>query len=422
MPSQSTRASRQLTAARLFAVTALCLVPVSTAGTNIACGLFAACLLLAPEFWRGLPLLPRHGASLAALLLLGALIISVSYTVAPHHEAWGWVGKYRKLLLLPLAVIAFKDSGWAPAVRYALFGTLTLIVVLSTSNYLGLTQIGPAYLAHDPETHAWVFKNRIAAGMFGVLLFYLAADMALRARERRVQWASAAVATLSLINVLVMLQGRTGQVIALPFVLLVALRCIQGQRKRSPGRAMAMASVLVVGAGVLLGIAFTMHGGRLLEVRDEVRQYEHSNAVTSSGLRLEFYRKSLLLIAQRPLAGFGAAGLGTEFEQMTRGKTEAAGQMTYNPHNEYLLMAVQLGAVGLLLFLNLLLQIARGAARLDGPSRHLLLAWLAIFTAGCLANSLLLDFAEGHMMMLLGGILLGCGYRGAKSPAAPIPN
>jgi hypothetical protein len=48
---------------------------------------------------------------------------------------------------------------------------------------------------------------------------------------------------------------------------------------------------------------------------------------------------------------------------------------------------------------------------LERRSRHLLLAWLAAFALGCLANSMLLDFTEGHMLVLLAGILLGCGYR-----------
>jgi O-antigen ligase len=47
--------SHRLTASRIFAVVALCLVPVSTALTNVACGLFVVALLSAPEFWRNLP-------------------------------------------------------------------------------------------------------------------------------------------------------------------------------------------------------------------------------------------------------------------------------------------------------------------------------------------------------------------------------
>ncbi|MBK1902174.1 MULTISPECIES: O-antigen ligase family protein [Burkholderia] len=406
--------SRRLTVARACAVAALCMVPVSTALTNVFCALFAVALIASPEFWGNLRLSVSNGASLAALLLLGALVLSINYTIAPHEEAWSWVGKYEKLLLLPFAVIAFRSSGWESIVSRAWFATLCVILLLSTTNYLGLTAIGPAHASALPVSRAWVFKNHIAAGMFGALLFYQAADLALAASTLRWRVSLAAIAGLSLLNVFVMLQGRTGQIIALLLVFVVVVRLVLAQYRRSPLRAGLSAGSLLTLAAVLVAIACTMHGGRLVEVAAEVREYRQSDAVTSSGLRLEWYKKSLELFRARPLIGYGVAGLEYEFSRLGQGKTAVEAALTKNPHNEYLLMAVQLGAVGVLLFLNLIVQIARGGRKLDPRSRHLLLAWLAIFAIGSLANSLLLDFAEGHLLVLLGGILLGCGTAASK--------
>lgn len=75
-----------------------------------------------------------------------------------------------------------------------------------------------------------------------------------------------------------------------------------------------------------------------------------------------------------------------EFKRLAAGKTLADATLTENPHNEYLLMAVQLGTLGLALFINLLVQVWRASRSLGARSRHLLLAWLAIFTIGCGAN------------------------------------
>lgn len=409
MLSFSAPATRRLTAARAFAVIALCMVPVSTALTNVFCGLFAAALVISPEFWRDLRTFVTEPASLAALLILAALTASVTYTVAPHPKAWNWVAKYDKLLLLPFAVLAFRHSNWAPIVRRAWFGTLCVILLLSTTNYLGLTAIGPAHASELPLSRAWVFKNHIAAGMFGALLFYQAADLALSARTALSRAAYAGVAAWSLINVFVMLQGRTGQVIALLLILVVAVRFVLLMRRRSALRAGLAAGALVLAGVALVVAACTVHNGRLLKVVSEVQQYRQTDAVTSTGLRLEWYKKGLELYRMRPVIGYGAGGLEFEFEKLTAGKTAAEGQLTSNPHNEYLLMAVQLGTLGVLLFLNLIAQIARGSRALDSRSRQLLLAWLAIFAIGSLANSLLLDFAEGHLLVLLAGILLGCG-------------
>lgn len=418
--SIATNPSYRLTAARAFAVAALCCVPISTALTNITCGLFALALLSAPEFWRKLPAMLRHGAVWSALLLLAALAVSVSYSSAGTHEAWSWFGKYYKLLLLPFAVIAFTDSrpDWDVIARWGLFVTLCVVLVLSTTNYLGITSIGPAHVAADPSTRAWVFKNRIAAGLIGALLFYQAADFALVARTWRSRLAFAAVALLSLANVLIMLQGRTGQAIAMMFALVIVARFAWQMRRASPVRLIAYSAALLAALAVVVAVAFTARGSRIGEVAGEVQAYRQSDAVTSAGLRLEWYRKSLELVRARPLTGYGVGGLGAEFAQLVKGETGAEGAMTLNPHNEYLLMAVQLGLPGVLLLINLIVQVGRYGVRLEPRSRHLLLAWLATFAIGSLANSLLLDFTEGHLFALLSGILLGCGYRSVREGEA----
>lgn len=407
--------SHRLTAARTFAVAALCCTPISTALTNVACALFALALLSAPEFWRRLRTVLRHGAALSALLLLAALAASVAYSSAGAHEAWSWIGKYDKLLLLPFAVVAFEDSEWDGIARWGLFVTLCVVLVLSTTNYLGLTSLGPMHVAADPITRAWVFKNRIAAGLLGALLFYQAADFALAARETRSRLVFLAIAVLSFANVTVMLQGRTGQVIVLLFAIVAAARLVWQTRGGSLLRPMLCGVALLAVMAALVAAAWTVPGSRIGEVASEVRAYRHSDAATSTGLRLEWYHKSLELVRARPLTGYGVGGLGAEFAQMTKGETGAEGTMTLNPHNEYLLMAVQLGVPGILLFVNLLVQIGRNAMRLEPRSRHLLLAWLATFAIGSLANSLLIDFTEGHVFVLLSGILLGCGYKSGQT-------
>ncbi|WP_175775598.1 O-antigen ligase family protein [Burkholderia anthina] len=416
MLSFSSHATRRLTAARTFAVIALCVVPVSTALTNVFCALFAVALVISPEFWRNLRTFVTEPVSLAALLILAALAASVAYTVAPHPKAWNWVAKYDKLLLLPFAVLAFRQSNWAPIVRRCWFGTLCVILLLSTTNYLGLTAIGPAHATELPLSRAWVFKNHIAAGMFGALLFYQAADLALSARTTLSRAAYAGVAAWSLINVFVMLQGRTGQVVALLLILVVAVRFVLLLRRQSALRAGLAAGALLLAGAALVAAACTEHNGRLVKVVSEVQQYRQSDAATSTGLRLEWYKKGFELYRARPVLGYGAGGLEFEFQKLTAGKTAAEGQLTSNPHNEYMLMAVQLGTLGVLLFVNLIVQIARGSRALDPRSRHLLLGWLAIFAIGSLANSLLLDFAEGHLLVLLAGILLGCGERAEALP------
>ncbi|BBO59697.1 O-antigen ligase [Mycoavidus sp. B2-EB] len=400
--------SYPLASAQLFALIALWCVPVSTALTNITLGLFAIAALLAPEVWRNWRNALRHPVSIATLALLSVLAISVLYSSAPLEESLQWLAKYRKLLFIPLLIAVFQGRPLANVARLGLCISLSFVLLLSISNYLGLTALGPLYNAGDPLTHAWVFKNHITAGLFSALLFSLALDIAETASSARAKGLYYLLSLLALVNVLVMLQGRTGQVIIVMLAIYHIVRKLRQINFRHDRRLAVAQAVFLV---LLLGTTSTslyFKSTRLADTGSEISSYQQHNQSNATGLRLEWYRKSMELITQRPVFGYGAMGVHEAFKQLTHGYTGARGAITANPHNQYLLFAVELGLVGLGLFIHLLVQIARAAIRLPPDSRQLLCTWLFIFTLGCLVNSLLLDISEGNLFVLLSGILIGC--------------
>jgi O-antigen ligase len=174
--------------------------------------------------------------------------------------------------------------------------------------------------------------------------------------------------------------------------------------------------VLVAIAGGLVYAALHSHGSRLAETNDEISAYETSNKNTSMGVRIVFYRRSLELLAERPIIGHGVGTVQDEFDAYARNHTGAAAATAGNPHNEFLLMGIQLGVVGIALFVFLLVQIGRTALELREPARTIVFAYLFAFTIGCFANSLLLNFTEGNLFIFLIGIFLSC-RRGTPSQA-----
>ncbi len=411
MPGTKPSVSYPLAAAQLFALVALWCVPISTALTNTALSLFAIAVLLAPELWRNWRSAICHPVSIATFALIFALIISVLYSAAPFDESIKWLMKYRKLLFIPLLIAAFQDRPLANVARLGLCISLSFVLLLSTSNYLGLTAIGSLYNADDPITHAWVFKNHITAGLFSALLFSLALDLAETASSARAQGVYYLLALVALVNVLVMLQGRTGQVAIIMLAIYQIVRKLRQINFRSDRRLAAAQAVFLA---LLIGTtsaSLYFKSTRLANTGSEISAYQQHNQANATGLRLEWYRKSMELITQRPFFGYGAMGVHEAFKQLTDGYTDARGAVTANPHNQYLLFAVELGLVGVGLFIYLLVQIARAAARLPTQSRQLLSTWLFIFTIGCLVNSLLLDISEGSLFVLLSGILIGCANR-----------
>jgi O-antigen ligase len=139
----------------------------------------------------------------------------------------------------------------------------------------------------------------------------------------------------------------------------------------------------------------------------DYREYKETNRATSIGLRLVYWQKSIGFIMEAPLAGHGTGSTRKLFERVATGPDVlAAGWVIDNPHNQTLNVAVQWGAIGVVLLWAMWiahLRLFRGEG---------LVAWIGllvvvqnIFTS--LFNSHLFDFHEGWMYVLGVGVAGG---------------
>nr|MCH9789510.1 O-antigen ligase family protein [Planctomycetota bacterium] len=135
-------------------------------------------------------------------------------------------------------------------------------------------------------------------------------------------------------------------------------------------------------------------------------------------LRLEFYENSLELAKVNPVLGSGIGSFGLKYQQLMREK----GQLpTANPHNEYVMLLVQNGAVGVCLFLSFFWVAWRATRLLTGFDQALGQAVLAVYLVGCMVNSLMLDTTEGSLFGFLVGLSFagGAALVGEKSESVP---
>ena len=138
-------------------------------------------------------------------------------------------------------------------------------------------------------------------------------------------------------------------------------------------------------------------------------------------MRLEFWQKSLRFFAEAPIIGHGTGSTRGLFEHAATGpRVLAAGQVIGNPHNQTLNVAVQWGAVGVVVLYAMWLfhlRLFRGEGLV--PWIGLLVVVQNVFTS--LFNSHLFDFHEGWMYVLGVGIAGGMtlGTRSEKAPATP---
>jgi O-antigen ligase len=143
---------------------------------------------------------------------------------------------------------------------------------------------------------------------------------------------------------------------------------------------------------------------RFAEGLKEVRQYAADDHVaTSWGQRLRMWQLTGTMVTERPLAGHGVASwLGLWQQRVTPGTALAANT---TPHNEYLLLAQQGGAVALALWLWLLLAGLRHALQAGAAGVPALMAWTALAWTG-LFNAVLRDAKFALPLLLLAALAI----------------
>jgi O-antigen ligase len=231
--------------------------------------------------------------------------------------------------------------------------------------------------------------------------------------QRRTAWA--VYALLGIVDVLFMVQGRTGYLITLIllgwFVWASLTRLMRSRGKVWGWRQAAM----VVLAFSVLAFATYHVSSRLHErVGQVITDYQawtpDHGQFTSTGQRLDFYSNTLQIVRQHPLFGVGTGGFPAAYLQQIQGKDIT---VTNNPHNEFLMLTVQTGVIGLALLLYLFYTQWRTAPKLPTPfeqdaARGLVLA----YAANCSLNSALMDHADGLFFAFMTAALFAGLQRG----------
>lgn len=377
-------------------------IPVSVSLDNLLLLVVLGCWLAGTNWPQKRDVLKNHPLSRWSLLLFGLLLLGIFWNAQPASEAARTLLKYLDLAFIPLFLYCFRDPESRRRGLLAFAGALTLILVFSLLIRLGIV---PAYgpILGSPASPV-VFKYRITHSFlmaFGAFLFaWLAISSTPGSRAR---WGWGLLAMAAMVNVILMVEGMTGVLILSLLGMLLAVTLL-------PRKALiaALIAVPLLGAGLLsLPGPLAQRSDALLQ---ELRAWQPDVGArdSSAGLRIEFYRNTAGLVAEHPLAGVGTGGFPAAYERKVQGSDMLP---TRNPHNEYLLLAAQLGIGGALLLLALFHVQWRLGARLNSSMETGLARGLVIAMAiGCLFNSFLLDHAEGLFFAWMSGLLFA-GYR-----------
>ena len=345
--------------------------------------------------------------ALLALALLALYIIGVSWSIAPHDDIRTALQKYSRLLVLPIAIsLSWRDPALPlRALRWFLAGAgvLALGCYLVSIGMMPTSSLG-WWRVSTEAGDAYVFKNHITIGIllsFAANASFLIATYSATARARA---AAIAAGVAFAVPIVFLTQGRTGYVALLVGVFTVFLLRTRITPLRTLG---GLAAIALLSAGFYMTSPNVK--SRMNDLVHEVRTNQQGSP---NGLRLSFIRVSLQVVASNPLFGLGTGSFAQAYAPTALADWPAGSGMAlarHQPHSEFLLVAVQLGLLGLLVYFSMLGALASAARGQRGIEADSLVLLLVIYVVTSMFNSLLWDTTEAHWFLLLAG----CLYVGA---------
>jgi O-antigen ligase len=387
-------------AADWLAVAVAISLPWSTSASGILIGIWAACTIPTLDL-RSLRWAVAVPAAAIPLALFAYGVIAVAWGGASFEDQWGSIKPTLRFLALPLLFIQFRRSDRGMWVLGAFLVSCAVLLVVSW-----LLWAWPVYVRPNNAYSGVPIKDYIIqSGEFLICAFALAhlSISAWREHRRQAAAALAALAIVFLLNISIVAVARSTIIIFMVLLVVIAL-----QRFSWKG---ALA-VLVAGA-VFAGLTWVSSPhmrARVTSTLQEVQEYRFQDEATSAGQRLEFWRKSIQLIAAAPVFGHGTGTVLDLFRELASEGTGASAVVTDQPHNQTFQIAIQLGFVGAALLWSVWIShlfMFRGV----GFSAWLGSAVVVQSMVACLFNTYLLEFTLGWIYVFGVGVLGGMMFR-----------
>lgn len=351
----------------------------------------------------------------AVLLVIFAFTLSLLWTVAPQADALGSVAKYGKLLVIVLMISLIRDRREA---MYALGAFVLAQFFLMASSWMLFFHLPvPWATSNMALTNNAVFSSYLDQGIMGAVLAAICWHFRSLAPGRYGRHLAVLAALVSLSNVLFVLSGRSGHVVAIALLSLAIMWEL-------PNRYRAVVVLLPFLLALALFFSSAKVRERLTQVKTEVQSYStQTEPTTSSGIRLGLWRRAIQIISQHPLAGSGVGSWSTEYNRLQREQNPAHKDITGsgNPHQEYLLWGVQLGIPGILIICGLMFSVLRDTLRMEKPYARAAQSALLALAVACLFNASLYDALIGDFFCVLIGLLLALGLSKTPNRAIAVP-
>lgn len=340
------------------------------------------------------------------LVSVVAFFISLAWTGVDLEIALLTLVKHAKLLEILLLVSLIRTAGEARIGIFAFAAGQTFLLLNSWLLAAGV----PIPWTTDPIGKYVVFSTYLDQS----IMFATTAGVLWHLHTEYLwpRWLSAILGTAALVNVFLLLGGRTGYLVAIA-VLSLAITWALPKRLRL---AALIATPLVLVLGLYLGSSQVQ--GRLSKIAVESQSYaQQVETDSSSGWRINAWSRSVQAITESPWYGYGVGSWAITVKRLqgTSGSKIFGAGNASNPHQEYLLWGVEMGVAGTFLFLFFMFSIVHDARRFAEPIQRAVLSVVAAMAVACLFNSALYDDLMGDYFCITLGLLMALGINSRSS-------
>lgn len=387
-----------LTLAHIGVIGMAASMPISRAIFNISALLMIIGWLFSGMWKEKFGAIRANSAAIACVLLFVVSAMSLLWADPLVADNWEQLQGYSRLLYVPLIVSLLTKSEWRQRAWAALLaGMLVTLAVYLLDIWLEVPGTG-SYGTHT--SGQGVFYHHIAQGMMLSFLGAYGLHRALQGdapRPLRTFWLLVAMSTLA--GLLAVGQSRTGQLSVLAAYLLVVFTHLP-KRLRVGG----VLLVVVVSSAIVMGSTHMRE--RFALAFKETSSFERDGEYTSVGARLKAWQFSAELFEQSPWIGHGVGAYRPlayqHFSQSPICKLGVCEQ----PHNQFILTAVEMGGLGLFALTVFLVVPIFNRAEPGSPAALLTLPFLAIFVVTAFFDSSLKIQAQSFFTMTTLGILM----------------
>jgi O-antigen ligase len=359
-------------------------------------GLTLIAWILAGGYKTRLNQLQRHWFAYSVVILFSIICVGGLYSTGSSKEIFFQIHKYAKILFILPAITLLQDKKWQRCALIAFGSAMFLTLMLSLITVIWPLSFIPS-TANGPTNNHFIFKDHIAQNLMMSFFAFLLAVNAFFAKKINIKVILFFLAALAVIDILFFVAGRTG-FLSLAFNALVFVFILPNKKQKISG--LLLLTILAV-----LTFQFSENFRSRTELAITEFKSQEKKELTSVGQRVEFFKKSVQLIKEKPIFGFGTGSYASEFCRIAD-SNEWCEAGRFHPHNQFIAFLVQLGMIGLIFYLVFIGAAIKSASHQPRTIKICALGLVATLIADSITHAPLFLVTEAQFFILLFAVLL----------------